>query len=79
MNQHGIVTFGLLSSIASRRLSPATSALAVSISCLRIHLGLLHFQLRISGKSSPCLSMYSLCSMSLSCIVCFRSCRPRTS
>src|SRR5208283_4595914 len=39
---------------------------------LRIHLGLLHFQLRISGRSSPCLSMYCLCSMSLSSICCFR-------
>ena len=32
----------------------------------------LHFQLRISGMSWPCLSMYCLCSMSLSCIICFR-------
>jgi hypothetical protein len=39
---------------------------------LRIHLELPHFQLRISGKSSPCLSMYCLCSMSLSCTICFR-------
>ena len=31
-----------------------------------------HFQLRISGISSPCLSMYCLCSMSLSCIICFK-------
>src|SRR5450759_843664 len=39
---------------------------------LSIHLGLLHFQLRISGISWPCLSMYCLCSMSLSCTICFR-------
>jgi hypothetical protein len=31
-----------------------------------------HFQSRISGRSSPCLSMWCLCSMSLSCINCFR-------
>jgi hypothetical protein len=29
---------------------------------LRIHLGLPHFQFRISGRSSPCLLMYCLCS-----------------
>ena len=34
--------------------------------------GSIHFQFRISGKSWPCLSMYCLCSMSLSCICCFR-------
>ena len=31
-----------------------------------------HFQFRISGMSWPCLSMYCLCSMSLSCTICFR-------
>src|ERR1039457_5564605 len=31
---------------------------------LRIHLGLLHIQFRISGMSSPFLSMYCLCSIS---------------
>ena len=30
------------------------------------------FQFLISGMSWPCLSMYCLCSMSLSCIICFR-------
>lgn len=39
---------------------------------LRIYLGLLHFQFRISGISWPCLSMYCLCSMSLSRTICFR-------
>jgi len=39
---------------------------------LRIHLGLLHFQFRISGRSSPYLSMYCLCSTSLSLSCCFR-------
>src|SRR5579863_9904884 len=39
---------------------------------LRVHLGLLHFQFRISGMSWPYLSMYCLCSMSLSCAICFR-------
>ena len=39
---------------------------------LRIHLGLLHFQFRISGMSWPCLSMYCLCSISLSLSCCFR-------
>ena len=34
--------------------------------------GLLHFQLRISGRSSPFLSMYCLCSISLSLSCCFR-------
>ena len=34
--------------------------------------GVLHFQLRISGMSSPCLSMYCLCSISLSLSCCFR-------
>jgi hypothetical protein len=29
---------------------------------LRIHLGLPHFQFRISERSSPCLLMYCLCS-----------------
>ena len=37
-----------------------------------IHLGLLHFQFRISGMSSPYLSMYCLCSISLSLSCCFR-------
>ena len=31
-----------------------------------------HFQFRISGRSSPFLSMYSLCSMSLSLSCCFK-------
>ncbi len=39
---------------------------------LRLHLGLLHFQFRISGMSWPYLSMYCLCSMSLSLSCCFR-------
>src|SRR5208337_3129760 len=39
---------------------------------LRIHLELPHFQVRISGRSSPCLSMYCLCSMSLSLNCCFK-------
>ena len=39
---------------------------------LRIHLGLFHFQFRISGMSSPYLSMYCLCSISLSLSCCFR-------
>jgi len=29
-----------------------------------------HFQLRISGKSSPCIAIYCLCSISLSRIAC---------
>jgi hypothetical protein len=33
---------------------------------------LLHVQFRISGRSWPCLSMYWLCSTSLSRIICFR-------
>ena len=39
---------------------------------LRIHWGLLHFQSWISGRSSPCLSMKCLCSISLSSICCFK-------
>ena len=39
---------------------------------LRDHWGLPHFQLRISGMSWPFLSMYCLCSMSLSLSCCFR-------
>ena len=39
---------------------------------LPIHLELLHFQFRISGRSSPYLSMYCLCSISLSLSCCFR-------
>ena len=34
--------------------------------------GIPHFQFRISGMSRPCLSMYSLCSMSLSWTICFQ-------
>ena len=36
------------------------------------HLGLPHFQSRISGMSTPCSSMYRLCSMSLSASCCLR-------
>src|SRR3954451_6954019 len=39
---------------------------------LRFHLGLLHFQFRISGMSWPCSSMYCLCSISLSLSCCLR-------
>ena len=39
---------------------------------LRIHSGLLHFQFRTSGRSSPFLPMYCLCSISLSLSCCFR-------
>jgi hypothetical protein len=39
---------------------------------LRVHVELLHVQLRISGRSWPCLSMYWLCSISLSLSCCFR-------
>jgi hypothetical protein len=39
---------------------------------LRIHLGWFHFQLRTSGRSSPFLSMYCLCSISLSLSCCFK-------
>ena len=59
-------------SIASNPLSPATSVRAVSISSCTHHLGLLHFQFRISGMSWPCLSMYCLCSINLSLSCCFR-------
>jgi len=38
----------------------------------RIHSGMLHFQFRTSGRSSPFLAMYCLCSMSLSFKRCFR-------
>src|SRR5664280_1409924 len=44
-----LLQVGLLSSIASRPLSPATSAIAVSISSRAFILKLLHFQFRISG------------------------------
>ncbi len=37
---------------------------------LRIHLELPHLQFRISGMSSPCFSMYCLCSSSLSRMAC---------
>ena len=37
-----------------------------------IHLGLLHFQFRISGRSWPYFVMYCLCSISLSLSNCFR-------
>jgi len=40
---------------------------------LRIHLGLLHFQFRISGMSWPCLSMYCLCSLLTTTV--FNPCR----
>jgi hypothetical protein len=39
---------------------------------LRIHLGLFHFQFWISGMSTPCLSIYRLCSTSLSANCCLR-------
>jgi len=38
----------------------------------RIYWGLTHFQFRICGMSCPYLSIYSLCSMSLSLSCCFR-------
>ena len=39
---------------------------------LRRHFVGSHFQLRISGMSWPCRSMYWLCSISLSRMLCFR-------
>ena len=39
---------------------------------LSLHLELLHFQFRISGKSWPYWSMYCLWSISLSWTICFR-------
>ena len=39
---------------------------------LCIHLGLPHFQFRISGMSTPCSLMYCLCSRSLSASCCLR-------
>ena len=47
----------LLSSIASRPLSSADERPRGLDERLRIHLAAPHFQLRISGKSSPCSSM----------------------
>ena len=52
--------------------SPASSSSAVATSACAVISSASHFQLRISGRSWPCLSMYWLCSTSLSCIVCFR-------
>jgi hypothetical protein len=39
---------------------------------LALSFGVLHFQFQISGMSWPYLSMYCLCSISLSCIIRFR-------
>ena len=51
--------------------APAASNLTMA-KLPRLHLGMLHFQFRTSGRSSPYLSMYCLCSISLSLSCCFR-------